>query len=60
MEIIAYLYLFFLVFFGVIFGLTPIIEKNLDNCHPLKKWWRKHIIDYDPSEPRPEGTNCDE
>jgi len=60
MILIAYVYLFFLGLFAVIFALTPIIEKNLDNCNPIKKWWRKHIIDYDPTEPRPEGTTCDE
>jgi len=60
MKILAYIYLSSLITFALIFILTPLIEKNLENCNPLKKWWRKHIIDYDPSEPRPEGTNCDE
>ena len=45
---------------ALVFALTPIIEKNLDNCNPIKKWWRRHIIDFDASEPRPEGTTCDE
>lgn len=45
---------------GLFFFLTLIIENNLDNCNPIKKWWRKHIMDYDPTEPRPQGTTCDE
>jgi hypothetical protein len=27
-----------------------IVEKNFDESHPVKKWWRKHIIDTDPEE----------
>ena len=60
MKVIILFYIISLVGFALIFSLTPLIEKKLDNCNPIKKWWRRHIIDYDPSEPRPDGTNCNE
>ena len=60
MKIIAWFYLISLIGLGFTFLIHLLIEKNLDNCHPLKKWWRRHIVDYDPTEPRPEGTTCDE
>jgi hypothetical protein len=27
-----------------------IVEKNLDESHPIKKWWRRNIIDNDPED----------
>jgi hypothetical protein len=27
-----------------------IVEKNLDESHPVKKWWRRNIIDTDPED----------
>lgn len=60
MKILGLIYLSFIVVMGLFFFLTLIIENNLDNCNPIKKWWRKHIMDYDPTEPRPQGTTCDE
>lgn len=59
-KILLSFYFISLIGMALVFALTPIIEKNLDNCNPIKKWWRRHIIDYDASEPRPEGTTCDE
>ena len=33
---------------------SVIIEKNFDESHPIKKWWRNHIIAPDPYEETPE------
>jgi hypothetical protein len=27
-----------------------IVEKNFDESHPVKKWWRRNIIDNDPED----------
>lgn len=50
MIILAYIF-FALLFFSVLFILVAgIIEKNFDETHPIKKWWRKHVIDIAPSD----------
>jgi hypothetical protein len=30
-----------------------VIEKNFDECHPVKKWWRRNVIAWDPEQKRP-------
>jgi hypothetical protein len=50
MKIIAYLWIFLLfatTFFILIAG---IIEKNVDETHPIKKWWRRNVIDVMPND----------
>ena len=37
--------------------LFDLIEKNFDETHPIKKWWRKHIIAPDPYEETPQDFN---
>jgi len=57
MIIIAYLWIFLLfatTFFILVAG---IIEKNVDDTHPIKKWWRKHIAAPDPFNKTPEDFN---
>jgi hypothetical protein len=27
-----------------------IVEKNFDESHPVKIWWRKHVIGLDPEQ----------
>ena len=34
-----------------------VIEKNLDETHPIMKWWRRHIIAFDPYEKTPQDFN---
>ena len=48
MDIIAYIFIggLFLSSGMLIIGL--LIEKNFNESHPIKKWWRKHIISNDP------------
>jgi len=36
-----------------------IIERNLDECHKVKKWWRKHVVGWDPQYPRPDDDCID-
>lgn len=59
MIIFAYLWFFFLVFTAVFFIGSCIVEKNFDECHPVKKWWRRNVIGWDPQYPRPDD-DCNE
>lgn len=29
---------------AVFIGIAVFIEKKYDESHPVKKWWRKHVI----------------
>ena len=48
LNYLAWAFLTCLIIFavGLIFGI--IVENYLDDNNPLKKWWRKHIVDDDP------------
>lgn len=59
MIIIAYLWIFFLAFTTLFIVVAGIVEKNFDECHPVKKWWRRHVIAWDPEQLRP-NDDCDE
>ena len=52
MIIIAYIWIFFLIFSSVFIVLGVVIDKNFDESHPVKKWWRANVIDWDPNEKR--------
>ena len=45
MIIIAYLWIISIVFMATFLVVGMIVEKNLDESHPVKKWWRRNIID---------------
>ena len=50
MKILAFVWLAFL-FLSVLFILiTGIVEKNFDEEHPVKKWWRKHVVGIAPKD----------
>jgi hypothetical protein len=59
MIIIAYLWFFFLVLFTMFIVIGSIIERNFDECHKVKKWWRKHVVGWDPQYPRPDDDCID-
>jgi hypothetical protein len=47
----------FLIITTLFIIVAVIIEKNFDETHPVKKWWRKHIIAPDPYEETPQDFN---
>lgn len=55
----------FLVYSGgfilmvLLFTLGVIIERNFNESHPVKKWWRKHIIGLDPNQRSPKDDNVE-
>jgi hypothetical protein len=50
MIILAYLGIISIVFMGTFLIVGIIVEKNFDESHPIKKWWRRNIIDNDPED----------
>jgi hypothetical protein len=50
MKIFAYIYFFLLGFTALFILVAGIIEKNLDESHPIKKWWRRNVIATDPED----------
>ena len=53
MIIIAYLFVASIVTFTLLFIIGISIEKNLNDSHPIKKWWKNNIIDNE----RPTNSN---
>lgn len=54
MDLILYIYLTCLGFCLICLLLGFLIEKKYDESHPVKKWWRKHIVGLDPNQKRPD------
>jgi hypothetical protein len=52
MVIIAYIWIFFLIFGSLFIIAAVMIDKNFEESHPVKKWWRANVIDWDPYEKR--------
>lgn len=52
MIIIAYIWIFFLLFGSLFIIVSVMVDKNFDESHLVKKWWRANIIDWDPNEKR--------
>jgi hypothetical protein len=50
MKIFAYIYFFLLGFTALFILVAGIIEKNFDESHPIKKWWRRNVIATDPED----------
>lgn len=50
MIIFAYIWVTLLFITVLFFIVAGIIEKNFDESHPFKKWWRKHVIAEAPKD----------
>jgi hypothetical protein len=50
MIILAYVWIFFIFLMATFLVVGMIVEKNFDESHPVKKWWRRNIIDTDPED----------
>jgi len=59
MIVLCYGWFFFLIFSTLFIVAALVIEKNFDECHPVKKWWRRNVIGWDPEYPRPDD-DCNE
>jgi hypothetical protein len=50
MGIMSFLFIVCLIFIFAFFIIETIIEDKIEDSHPFKKWWRKHIVDEYPYE----------
>ncbi len=50
MIIFAYIWVFLLFNLVVFIIIAGVIEKNFDESHAVKKWWRKHVIAEAPKD----------
>ena len=46
-KMVAIVWLVLLLFFGILIFCGVIIEKYINETHPIKKWWRKQILTHD-------------
>lgn len=44
MIIFAYIFISLLVLSVLFFVVGIFVEKNFDESHPVKKWWRNNIV----------------
>lgn len=50
MIIFAYIWVTLLIITILFFIVAGFIEKNFDESHPVKKWWRKHVVAEAPKD----------
>lgn len=50
MIALAYLYLICILSISTFIVVAIIVEKNFDESHPVKIWWRKHVIGIAPDD----------
>lgn len=50
MKIFAYIYLIMFFSTALFFIIAGLVEKNIPEDKPFKKWWRKHIIGIAPND----------
>jgi len=50
MIIFAYIWIAMLIMTVLFIILAGVIEKNFSEEHPVKKWWRRHIIGVAPND----------
>jgi hypothetical protein len=55
MIIFAYVWILFLLLTTLFIVVAGVVEKNYDECHPVKKWWRRNVIGWDPEQKRPDA-----
>ena len=53
MIILAYVWFSFLILMTVFMIVAGVIEHNLEESHPVMKWWRRNVIAPDPYDKNP-------
>jgi hypothetical protein len=59
MIILAYLGILSIVVMSTFLIVALIVEKNFDESHPIKKWWRRNVIAPDPEDAKYKQQNDD-
>jgi len=55
MIIFAYIWIIGLLLITLFMIVAVVVEKNFDESHPIKKWWRRNVIAPDPYDKTPEN-----
>jgi hypothetical protein len=50
MIILAYIWVICLILSVLFIIVAGVVEKNFDESHPVKIWWRKHVIGIAPND----------
>ena len=50
MIIFAYIWIIMMILMVVFLVVAGIVEKNFDETHPVKKWWRRNVIGFYPED----------
>ena len=53
MIIFAYMWIIGLLLTTLFIVVAVIVEKNFDESHPIKKWWRQNVVAQDPYDKNP-------
>jgi len=59
MIILAYLVILSILVMSTFLIVALIVEKNFDESHPVKKWWRRNVIAPDPEDAKYKQQNND-
>ena len=50
MIIFAYVWVGMIILSALFLVIAGIVEKNFDETHPVKKWWRRNVIGFYPED----------
>jgi hypothetical protein len=50
MIIFAYIWIVMMILMTVFVVIAGIVEKNFDETHPVKQWWRRNVIGVYPED----------
>ena len=59
MIILAYLGILSILVMSTFLIVALIVEKNFDESHPVKKWWRRNVVAPDPEDAKYKQQNND-
>jgi hypothetical protein len=50
MIIFAYIWIIMMILMVVFLVVADVVEKNFDETHPVKQWWRRNVIGAYPED----------
>ena len=50
MIIFAYVWVGMIILTALFLVIAGIVEKNFDETHPVKQWWRRNVIGFYPED----------
>jgi len=50
MKILTIIWIILIIFSIMVPAIIMFVENNFEENHPFMKWWRKHVVGYDPKD----------